>query len=497
MLFIYEMKKIFKRLTPLFFVILLVAISATTIIITAIGFNQPTTVPDHAADYTALQNKIANWNEPRQEGMSVAWDNFYDHYQTLNSLVYGDNSSLEAEYKTTKNAFRSFYTKYRELVHQGTADEISDYLLVHQDYIDDLDGIMISLYSFFTEENKSANNIRSGLEINAQLGDTPLPEILKKIHVQKLDDPDLDELKDFLQNHIYSPAAYDYAHNKYLLSVAQTATFDGRLASYKGFADYKDNATCQNNMQLALYRLDNPDTDYSQPFAFGKIYNNGEQVSLMDFVFTNLEMAWIPILIMVIIWAACAFFTDVYQGTILTTLSAAKKRAKVIIAKTLAVFVLTVMTVLLFSVIYLVTGIMFFNAQVAPDVLFLFNKTTIATMSQINYFVIYLLGLLFKMLPFIAICGLFSFSKADPRVIVGCSLAVAVVVVLCNALLGGFWFYQFVPLLALDPIRYLGAQLFISPSPTSYNLWFTLPVMLVITIYLYWQLAHSFKKKDF
>lgn len=490
MLFIYEMKKIFKRLTPVFFLVFVIAVAAVTIIVSAIGFNHPTTEVDHTDDYAALQNKIQNWDEPRQDGMSQAFADFYEQYKIMNAATY-NNDNLVAKYNNAKEAFQSFYADYYCRLTQA-----SDYLLVHQDYFDNLNEIMKDLNQFFTGQKNEAQ-IREGLAINTKWENTSLQTILDKIHVQKIKDTDLAELKDFLEKNTYSNDAYIYARNKYLLAVVQNSQYDGHLASYHGFADYVDNATCEQNIKLAQHRLENADTDFSQPFAFGKIYNNTSQVSLMDFVFNNLEMASIPILILVIILAACTFFTDVYQGTVITALSATKKRYQVILSKTLAVLVLTIVTLLLFTGIYITTGLLFFNAQIAPSILFLFNGTQIAVMSQINYFVLYFFSLLFKMLPFIALCGLFSFSKADPRLIVGCTMLAAIVVILCNAILGSFWFYQFVPLLALDPIRYFGAQLFISPTPSTYNIWFTLPVMLIITVYLYWQLIHNFKKKDF
>ena len=105
--------------------------------------------------------------------------------------------------------------------------------------------------------------------------------------------------------------------------------------------------------------------------------------------------------------------------------------------------------------------------------------------------------MVFKFLHLIALCGLFSFTKTKPFVIIGFTTLVCIAVVALNFFLGGFWFYQFVPLLGLDPIRYFGAELLLAPMPSTYNILFTFPVMLVITIILYWILIRKFRSHDF
>jgi Flp pilus assembly protein protease CpaA len=66
-----------------------------------------------------------------------------------------------------------------------------------------------------------------------------------------------------------------------------------------------------------------------------------------------------------------------------------------------------------------------------------------------------------------------------------------------NALLGGFIFYQFIPLLALDPIKYFGAKLLMSPMPTDFHYLFTLPLFGALVIVGFFQLVYNFSKKDF
>lgn len=497
MLFIYEMKKILKRISPLIIVVFILAVAAVTIITSASAFNTPPTPVDHTPAYTALQAKIAQWDEPRQEEISTAFSTFYDKYKDLNAATYNHPDLLVTKYNETRTAFQDFYAVYyKRFINDGNTDQTTNYLLVRREYIRDLNAIMVKLDTFLTGE-KDADAILKGLAINAEWKGVTTQAILNNIFVQRIAPADLAALKEFCQTHTPSNDAYDYVYNQYLLAVAKSSQYTGSLSDYDGFTDYVDAATSTRAITLAAYRLAHPENAFTHAFAFGQIYNNTPQVSIMDFIFTNLEMATIPLLILVIILATCAFFTDTYQRTIITTLAATRKRTSVIIVKTLAVFTLTLMALLLFTGIYAVSGVLFFNGTLAPDILFLLNGTTAVVMSQLNYFVLYFLSLLFKILPFIAICGLFAFAKANPWVIVGGTIAVSSVVILCNGLLGGFWFYQFIPLLALDPIRYLGAELFFAPTPPTFNIWYTLPVMLVIIVYLYWQLIHNFKRKDF
>jgi hypothetical protein len=194
---------------------------------------------------------------------------------------------------------------------------------------------------------------------------------------------------------------------------------------------------------------------------------------------------------------SCAFFTDIYTQTIIESISSRRRRISVVISKILAVWLAMIFVILTLTAVYTVVGIFVFGAAANADIAALFSNKTPFVMSQVNYFVLYIISLLFKLSVFMLSAGLFSLSRARPAVIVALSLAVTAAIILCNALLGPFIFYQFIPLAALEPIKYFGAVLFMSPMPNAFNIWYTLPVMAAFVVVGFFQLVYNFSKKDF
>lgn len=503
MLFGYELKKILKRIKPSILILLVIMIAATTTIMTAMLFNHQPVMPDYRNDYQELQTRIQNWDAPRQTQIKNSYDEFYKKYCQLNASTAGADDIVVKNYQQASNAFQTFYNHYEQFIYHNNENQIASYLLVQPQYIDKLNDLMNQLKKFLIDDSdtKTHQTIIKELEINQTWSDYTIPNILENIGVQTLDDADLAILgKHFAkypagQNNYNCNDAYTWASNQYWLALESSGTYTGNLHDY--FPDFVDTETSKQNVAAAAYRLDNPDQDFANAFVFGNIYNTTGQISLLDFMFTNLEMATIPFLIIVMILATCAFFTDTYRNTIITTIATTRKRSSVIITKSLVTFVLSVLTLLGLTLVYLASGMLFFNPCLSPDILFFFNGNTLAILSPVNYFVLYLISLVWQILPYIALCGLFSFCKGKPQIIIGCTVLIWVVITVCNALLGNFAFYQYVPFLGLHPMRYLGAQLLFSPTPHGASLWYTAPIVLLLTIYLYGQLIHNFRHKDF
>ncbi len=507
MLFTYEMKKIWRRVSPWLVLIILALTTIATMIITAIFFSQsPNTYPDVSAQYAALETKINNWDTSfNRSEFATAFDRFYEDYKDMNAhTLYGLNE-LVGKYNKAKLSFNGFYIDYYNHPTYGIKQNVNNYLLVNRKYIEEFDQILLKLNNFFDQNYTSNNLIINGLKTsNAAWEDASLENILENLFfVQKVNAEDLNELKAFfvvhpsnIQQNNYTNE-YDYALNRFWLAVAKASKYKGELSQYAGFDDFQNVATSTQACQLAQYRLDHADEDFASPFEFGNIYNNSDQVSLFDYVFTNLEMAMIPITLLVMIWAACVFFTDNDRNTLITPVAAGKKRFSIILTKMSVVLILTIFALLIITGIYVTGALLFFHAYISPDVLFLFNGTQPMTLSVINYFILYFLNLIFKLLPLIAICGLFSFIKTKPFVIVGLTTLIYTLTILANYFLGGFNFYQFIPLMGLDPIRYFGAKLLFAPMPDTYNILYTVPAIAGITILLYGVLIHIFRHHDF
>ena len=508
MLFNYELKKIWRRVSPILVAIVLGATALATLILTAIFFNKtPAEKTNVTDDYAALETKIQNWETSIDHAEFVnAFNAFYRDYRALNaSTLYENSDEVINKYNAAKTSFNQFYIGYYQTYIQRDHQDINAYLLIRSEYMDIFEDILQHLDKFFDYNNPSVTTINDGLRAtNPQWQDASLEDVLDNLFtVQEISADDLTVLKQFFvdypanqQGYDYTDA-YDYILNRYWLAVANGTEVQGNLSDYKGFEDYRNMEASTRACDLAAYRLANPNEDFADPYTFGNIFNNSRQVSLFDFIFTNMEMAMLPLTFLVMIWAACAFFTDHYQNTLITPIAAGKKRSTIILTKTAVVLMLMAATIVVMAGIYAISGLLFFHAYVSPDILFLFNGTKVTTMSSINYFALYFLNLVFKLLPLIALCGLFSFVKNKPFVIVGFTTLICVIVVLLNALLGQFSFYQYVPLMGLDPLRYFGAQMLFAPMPENYNLLYTVPTMVGITVVLYWALIHIFRRHDF
>jgi hypothetical protein len=279
--------------------------------------------------------------------------------------------------------------------------------------------------------------------------------------------------------------------------VSLDENFDRNLAEYSGFSGYNPH-TAQADITLNKYLLENNLYDSSSgAFKFGDIYNGNNNVSLFDFVFTNLEIIGVPLAILAIIFMSCAFFTDIYTQTIIESVASKRRRISVVISKISAVLLALVFVLLCLTAIYIAVGILIFKATIGADIVALFNNDTPVVWTQVNFLLLYLLSLLFKLSVFILAGGLFSLSKVRPNIIVGLSLLTAAAMLAANALLGGIIFYQFVPLLALEPIKYFGAVLFMSPVPVDFNILYTLPVLFTLVAVGFFQVVYNFSKKDF
>ncbi len=507
MLFTYEMKKIWRRVSPLLVLILLALTAIATMVITAIFFNKtPDTIPDVSAQYAALQNKINHWDETvDRNAFATTFDRFYHDYKEMNASTEFDHNNLVNKYNTAKASFQDFYIQYYQNPAYGIKDNVNEYLLINTKYHDKFNAILTELNSFFNLISPTNDTIVDGLEnTNSAWEDATLKDVLDNLFfVQKINATDLTVLRNFFVKYPaqsgaeYTNDAYDYALNRFWLAITDASTYTGDLSQYTGFNDYQNTTTSTRACITANYCLEHAGEDFATPFEFGNIFNNSNQVSLFDFVFTNLEMAMLPLTLLVMIWAACIFFTDNNQNTLITPVIAGKRRSSIILTKMAVVLILTTVSLLLLSSIYIISGLLFFKAYLSPDILFLFNGTQAMTMSAANYFILYFLNLVFKLLPLIAVCGLFSFTKTKPFVIVGFTTLIYAAILAANFLLGSFSFYKYVPLMGLDPIRYFGAELMFAPMPITYNIWYTFPAMFVITAGLYWALIHLFRHHDF
>ena len=508
MLFTYELKKVLRRVSPLAILIVLLLTSFLTVSITGLCFNTPPEpTPDVSTEYSNLVTQINNWDATLDRNSFMeAFNSFYADYKTMNASTF-NGTDLVNSYNKAKSSFNKFYINYYQQYINGDKSKITQYLLIQEQHLALLDEILVKLDSFFqseyTEDNKE--DIIHALEMpNNAWEDASLKTILEDLfYVQTISNDDLNQLKKFFINYPANQEgfdytnAYEYALNKYWLAVESNSEYNGHLSRYEGFELYQNSTLSQQACKLAAYRLQHADKDFTTPYAFGKIYAQTEQVSLLDFVFTNMEMAMILVTVLVTIWATSAFFTDSHQNTLISPITAGKKRSTIVVSKMLVVILLALISILILTGIYLTIGVLIFNAYFSPDILFLLNETTPVAMSAINYYVLYFLSLIFKLLPLIAISGLLSFTRAKPFVIIGIVILLYTAIASANIFLSNFAFYEYVPFLGLNPISYCGTDSLLSTMPSTYNIWYTFPAMFGITIILYVLLVQKFRRHDF
>lgn len=494
MLLLFELKKIIKRLSFWGIVGIVVAAALISMSVTLIFFRKEPAKADCRNAYANLSAQLQSnsWqtNSAGQKGLKDDFENklgeFHTAYRELNTVT-STGVSADTEFADAYLKFLTFADAFEAVIPQ--------YWLFHTGTYKAAEIEVDTLYGFFVEHNLPL--------LNAYWEELTLFNVLKNMLPRELTDGQLAELNELIArlnngsdgSTAYINAAYKILHNNYALSL--DANFNRNLAEYTDFEHYnKDTAKAEITLNEYLIEKNLYDTT-AHAFVFGDIYNGSNTVSLFDFIFTNLEIIGIPLAIIAIIFMSCAFFTDIYTQTIIESVSSRRRRISVIISKILAVWLAMIFVIVALTAIYTVVGILGFGAAANADIAALFNNKTPFVMKQVNYFVLYLLSILFKLSVFMLAAGLFSLSRARPTVIVGLSLAVTTAIILCNALLGASIFYQFVPLLAIEPIKYAGAELFMSPMPTAFNILYTLPVMAVFAAVGFFQLVYNFSKKDF
>jgi hypothetical protein len=490
MLLLYELKKILKRITVWGFLGFILAVAAVSLLVTHLLFNNKPARVDHSADYAELKQQIENWdiNKTNRADLKTALDEFHNAYKVMNAKA-ATGVNYGAELSAAKSKFTIFATRFAAIQ--------PEYWFIRPNELESLKNGMTTLRGFYIEERISL------AAVNTEWETIRLSNVIDNMFVQELPPAQLDELNGIIaeldandDNSVsYINCAYQVLYNNYALLLDKN--FDGNIFHFTNFTDYNpDTATAAvtlNNYLLEKGLHDNS----AHAFAFGDIFNTNNSISLFDFIFTNLEIAAIPLAIIAIIITASAFWTDIHTNVIIETVASRRKRAAIVLTKIFASLIAILGVLLSLILIYTLSGTLLFDATVTPNIVALFNNRTPMVFTPANYFAFYILSLIFKLFVFMLGAGLFSLSKSAPIFVVGFSLLAALLMILTNALFGPVIFYQYVPLLALEPIKYFGAKLFMSPMPTQFNILYTLPLLGALVIIGFFQLVWNFAKKDF
>ncbi|MDR1917392.1 MAG: hypothetical protein LBQ05_00180 [Christensenellaceae bacterium] len=496
MLLLFELKKIVRRISLFGILGFIIVTAMISVAITLLFFNDKPENISYRTQYAELtaQLDIGTWNahRPTQSAIKFSLDEFHTAYKQLNTVasINGTDSPL---YIAAKNSATQKFT----IIKEEFENLEPEYWLIFTGDLQKLTAATEILTDFYITGEISL------AQMNTEWETLKLSSIIDNMVVQELSSAQLYELNELTTRlndsddggNAYINCAYRLLYNSYALELDENTARN--LAEYTGFNEYNHNAAVAA-VTLNEYLLANNLYDSSaHPFTFGDIYNGNNTVSLFDFIFTNLEIVGVPLVIITIIFMSCAFFTDIYTHTIIETVASRRRRISVIISKIFAVWVATFCVILGLIAIYVTVGILFTDATVGADIVALFNNDTPLVWTPANYFALYLLSLLFKLSVLMLSAGLFSLSRVRPSIIVGLSLLIAMAILLANALLGGIIFYQYIPILALEPIKYFGATLFMSQMPTAFNILYTFPILGAVVVVGFFQIVYNFSKRDF
>lgn len=237
--------------------------------------------------------------------------------------------------------------------------------------------------------------------------------------------------------------------------------------------------------------------DYNASYSSQSSSNS---VTVFDFMYYGLSVLVIGIILAAILYGTGMIATERQNSTIQNLATRPFKRNKIISAKIWATIILSVMLLLLFTLLFFVVGLILFGANFSP-IIFVFNASSVITMSPILYVLIFLLLSILKITAFIllsvAISTFFKTYKTALVVTIVCCFAI----ISLNALSLGVSFVNFLLPANLDLIKYFGSSiqdLYVVSTPILHNTnlisssIFTLVIIALLSV-----VAHiSFNKQE-
>ncbi|MCL2756080.1 MAG: hypothetical protein FWE45_03480 [Firmicutes bacterium] len=513
MLIWYEIKKIFSIRHSIIFAVLLLVTFATTSIVVGLQEPTPREITQSKANiaqqrFENLENGLVVFNsitlESWQTNLVNSYTNFINSWTTFSELPIG--SQLETEFPARRGTFNTFYDLY-----SANLLNTLPFFIENSSFIEMRDSVerMYELFNPGDHATDQIGGVRS--EINQLVFNTNIIQTLENMTPQILTPGQQSELETLsntissttLSQSISYDVLYAYYNNKYFylrqqVNVAVASNTIQDVRGYYGF-EYFGTTRLDAKLLVARYLIDNERTslDYSIPFSFMGFISPSNGVTIFDFIFSNLELAIIPLVLLIVYMSILVFNKDVNNGTSLFTIATRKSRFNIISSKILTLLILSLTGLLLLTTLYAVTGAIFIGSNSVPPILTTFNGTGIVIMQPLSIFLIYFLSLIFKLFSFAVIISIFSMmiKKIKPLIILSSLIIVAVV--LLNLFLSPFNFFRFIPTLALDFSIFWGIDSLWVTLPMNFNFWFVFPVMFGIIGLILFFIISKFNKKDF
>lgn len=272
------------------------------------------------------------------------------------------------------------------------------------------------------------------------------------------------------------------------------------ITKFKGFSNY-NRAAMRDQAAVLAVLVSNGKTsfDYSTPFQFGKVLNQNTGTTVHDFIFNNLELISIPLIILACLIVVFCIFDDIRKKTVFTALLSPSGRRRVIFSKLLACAIAIAAVTAVFSFLFLATVSLATGGATAPAVLYAFGGKA-HFISPFSLLLTYMLSLFFKILFFGSITALFCINAESYKEIIIKAASIIGAVIVLNTLftvIFSFVFYQYLPLASIDFAGFFGIKFMLSRHLASIFIWFTLPIMLLIWAAIITVTVVRFERRDF
>jgi len=272
------------------------------------------------------------------------------------------------------------------------------------------------------------------------------------------------------------------------------------ITRFQGFANFNQSATKDRLAVLeVLITEQRASSEYSTPYRFGHVLHAQTGTSGMDFVFNNLELITIPLIVLSCLIVVFCIYSDIKKNTIIGSLVGSKSRRQVLGTKLLACTIAIALLIGIFALLFFLTATIITGTATAPMILTAFGGTAIQ-ISPFLLLMVYLISLFFKILFFASITALVCINAKSIIPILIISGATIAAIILLNVLFTIVWplaFYQYLPLVALDFAGFFGVGFMLTRHIASTFIWFTLPIMLIIWCAIIGATFRRFNRRDF
>ena len=229
-----------------------------------------------------------------------------------------------------------------------------------------------------------------------------------------------------------------------------------KINNYENFKEF-NKYEVNEQLTSANYFIENGvyNQHYNDVFAFNK--NSGIETNAYDFMFYAMKIATLIITVFAIFMAASLMASEYDSGTIKLLAMRPFKRWKIITGKLLATMIFVVLFVLFSFLISLVAGVCLYPIDSTP-ILAIFNATTAFSINPILLMLINLGFIILEIFFYTVIALSISTMFRSYTAAISISCIMFILALSLNILLGGAYWYSFIPFINADLFKYFGGS---------------------------------------